>query len=547
MAFLDLKNVHFKSISKNTINENWLFLQNQGRIDFNKPRVINYENWMHDIWKNESCYVVAAGPSLKGFDFNLLNNKHTIGINHVIEDYNDFEWFIFLDQRFLDLTSYDLREYKGHIFAQNNTELNPAKNITLFKCKNDSVGDKFSDGLFKSALTGLVALNLAILSGANPIYLLGLDCGGSFTDTYHYKNDYPGEEKTKIKYRKYQRTAYFFDNFAAWKDRIINLSEISQIKTFKKKSLQEHFAKKNQLKIESRKPVVMHLSFSGDVLQLGDISRLIIRNCYGKHRLESIDNPIPDADLYILEHFISTNRQINNFAYKEKAIDLVHTMNCYPIGNFKKIISLTNTWKKILAQKGIDSNVIYGGIDIFEYKDRAKFENKTIGRITRWSETKIHPGWNQIIKGILDENQDVKCLIYTQFLRTAKRPILKHERMIYDESVHIFEYKGQYLKNMSIYVHANHTFKEICSHALMEAMAAGLPIILLYEESSAEVLGDAGIICNTIDEVKKNILLLLQDKDLWSEYSLKSLKRAQFFSYKKMIKKWDKVIKECLK
>jgi glycosyltransferase involved in cell wall biosynthesis len=550
--FLDMKNIKMKknrAIVKQTSNiqQTWDFLRNQGKIDLNRPRFIPGAPWVHGFWKNEPCYIVAAGPSLKGFDFKLLDNKHTIGMNHMIETYDKFEWFIFLDQRFLDITTYDMKKFKGHVFAQNTTELNPAENITLFKCKNDGVSYNFDDGLFKSALTALVALNLAILSGANPIYLLGCDCGGAIDGDkqYHYRADYTGEDKNLFRYRKYQRTAYFFDNFSQWKDRIINLSAISEIKTFKKQSWKSHFAKP-EIQTQGRLPSIAHMSFTGDVTFMGDFSRHIIRSCYGRHSLHRF-NETPEADLYILEHFQSTRREVENFQYKNKAIDLVHTVGCSPKGDFKKVIALTKTWKKILAKEGINSQVIYGGIDIGEYTHRASFENKTFGRITRWSTGKIHPEWNRIVKKIIDTDKQYKNIMYVHFLETKNRPPLYHDQIKYNESVKIFEYKGQYLWNLSVYIHANHTFLEICSHALIEAMATGLPIVLLYEESSAEVLGEAGIICQSIDEVRDKTLQLLQDKDMWNEYSQKSLNRAKFFTHTKMIEEWDKVIKECLK
>jgi len=34
-------------------------------------------------WKDEDCYIIGGGPSLKRFNWSLLKGKKTIGINRV--------------------------------------------------------------------------------------------------------------------------------------------------------------------------------------------------------------------------------------------------------------------------------------------------------------------------------------------------------------------------------------------------------------------------------------------------------------------------------
>ncbi|MGE5810397.1 MAG: hypothetical protein ACM339_02775, partial [Ignavibacteria bacterium] len=76
------------------------FFLKKGIIDNNILEHPNYMN-IKNVWLNEPCFIVGAGPALKEFiaevGFDFLNGKHTIGINHVIEDYDKFEWFFFLD------------------------------------------------------------------------------------------------------------------------------------------------------------------------------------------------------------------------------------------------------------------------------------------------------------------------------------------------------------------------------------------------------------------------------------------------------------------
>lgn len=532
------------------------FFLKKGIVDNNFLEHANYMN-IKNVWLNEPCFIVGAGPALKEFiaevGFDFLNGKHTIGINHVIEDYDKFEWFFFLDKRFLERTTYNINNYKGRIFAQATTGLKTADNITVFFCQGNKPTLFIEKGLYNGNLSGLSALNLALITGANPIYLLGFGEGKSSSfKSYHYKNNYTGEVKTDKVYQKFIRVKKQYSAFSEYADRIIHVTEGNDIKDFKKMRIEE-FKRKFKL----NKPVaiktiprICHLSFSDRIEDHADITREIINKGFGDHYLYDVNKGnVPNADLYIFEHFISTKIKADNFQYKHKAIDIVHTTNCIPVGNWKKIIVLTEAWKKYLNQHGINNNinVITGGINLDDYKDiNPDYNNQIFGRITRWSPGKIHPEWNKIVGEILTEIQESKCLIYTQLDNVDQRPPLKHERMIYDKSVKIDDFKGNYLKNLSIYVHANGSFKETMSHAVIEAMATGLPIIYLSEPAIDEIMGNAGIKCANIQEVKKNIILLLKDKGKKEYYGALSKERSQKFHVNNFLNGMNKIIKECL-
>jgi glycosyltransferase involved in cell wall biosynthesis len=71
---------------------------------------------------------------------------------------------------------------------------------------------------------------------------------------------------------------------------------------------------------------------------------------------------------------------------------------------------------------------------------------------------------------------------------------------------------------------------------LLEAMAAGLPIIAVKAEKSAAseiVDGKNGILCE-LDELKENIVKLLDDIDLQKELALKGLETSKDFD-------WDRI------
>jgi hypothetical protein len=193
---------------------------------------------INNVWKNEPCYVVGCGTSLRGFDFNNLNGKHSIGINYAVEDY-EFEWLLYVNN--LDGLSYDLNKFPGYIFAHQSTQFYREDRIFKFKAidNNGEPSLRIEDGLYNCYLSGIAATNLAIISGANPIYLLGLDCGGGTKEDKHYRQIFNGHVDSVA---KYERGAQYFEKFFLWKDRIINLSLISNIKVFAKQDWRDHFA-----------------------------------------------------------------------------------------------------------------------------------------------------------------------------------------------------------------------------------------------------------------------------------------------------------------
>jgi hypothetical protein len=229
---------------KNGSDELWFKLQVQAILD-NKPSLIGPFNGIENAWKGEPCYVVGSSRGLAsamqdGFTFDRLHGQHSIGINHIIEDYHYFEWFLFLDGRFLKLSKYDvIGHYKGRVFATRRSGLTPSDKITIFYKTKEAPTEQIINGLYDGQVSGVCALHLAIISGANPIYMLGMDNGGikSNKDGNHFKKDYTGESlKTKGWENYLEKIPRFFDRFEKWKDRIINVDPLGDIKTFRKVS-----------------------------------------------------------------------------------------------------------------------------------------------------------------------------------------------------------------------------------------------------------------------------------------------------------------------
>jgi len=547
-----------KVIRSRDVDKVWDIYMNNGWID-GKVYTPGPFGGINNCWKNKPCFVIGSGPDLKVFidqvGFQFLEGKHSIGINHVIETWDRFEWFLFLDRRFLKKTTYDLYKFKGKIFAQNNTGISAdLKNVVRFQCGTKKPTIDIKDGLYSNKFSGLAALNLAIIAGANPIFLIGFGMGKDGNkNLFHFRTKYQGVgTQPKEQYGKYLKVYNNFRHFKKWHPAIIHVTEGQSLVDFKKINFQTlkrkfNISKRFEKNVNVNKniaPRIVHLSFSNNVNVHADITRAIIDKCYGNHYLYTF-NDIPNADLYITEHFISTRRFIDNFPYRHKTINIIHSMNCFPIGNWKCNVALTHAWKTLLSKRGVQNiRVIYGGINLKPYKNVNRNKGRKIfGRITRWSPGKIPDWWNGMITEILDANENVSCLMFIDN-RNRARKLLNHKRMIYDYSCKINDFKGNWLKKLNIYVHANGYFRETMSFAAIEAMATGLPIIYLKEPALREVVGDNGICVNNKQELKTTILNLLYDNDICEKYSQLSKERSKFFDIKKTIKKFDELIKE---
>jgi glycosyltransferase involved in cell wall biosynthesis len=561
MGMIQLRDINLEKAKRNkSPDRTWRLFQEMGLLDGSSLKDRNYSG-VDGVWAGKPAYVIGTGKGLKntlaavgGWEF--FRGKHTIGINHAIEDWDGFEWFLFLDERFIKRTTYDLGRYRGLIFAQATTGMKPSGNVKVFFCQRRGPSELLKDGLFNGNLSGLAALNLAICSGADPIYLIGNGGDGEATaESYHYKENYTAEIKEPKRLKKFQNVLKYFDHFAPWSPRIIHVSKVSDIPTFKRID-HASFAARHKLlpRVEARTARIVHLSFSDDIKVHADITRHIISECVGKHTIIDARKGIPPADMYIAEHFLSTTQAINAMtpAQKAKTINIVHTVNVLPQGTWGKTIALTEAWKRWLQKHLIKvDRVIVPGIDLAPYRDvTPDYSAQVFGRMTRWSASKVHPEWNRATLEILAAVPGSRCVMFTEKPEGGSRPFLKNERITYDHSCRIDMFKGDFLCRLSVYVHANGSFKETLSFAVIEAMATGLPIVYLDEGTGVleEVTGCLGIRCATINAVRDSVIELLRDTEKRKALGAKCREFA-FSRYDKtrMVSEFNALIEEELR
>jgi len=160
-------------------------------------------------------FLVAGGPSLKGFDFSKLKNEDTIVVNKSIFDVPSPNYFITVDYTFLrkininkfksikttkvfvvDFSHSFLKEQNGQIV---DTRFNLIYDLNVFDViiksyRAEGIGYSFDD--FRTGLnSGYCALQQAVILGYKEIILLGFDLNAS--DTTHYHRGY-GEERNSF-------------------------------------------------------------------------------------------------------------------------------------------------------------------------------------------------------------------------------------------------------------------------------------------------------------------------------------------------------------
>ena len=208
-------------------------------------------DWLPEtqIWEDEPCYIIGGGPSLKNFNWNLLFEKNVIGCNAAFYIGVDLiPIMIFGDGAFLRQHRSGLDNYSknGGLVITNSHIVNrfdPPEYLKQMKKANRGL---IKDGLGWNANTGASAINLALLFGANPIYLLGYDMKLSPEGEKNFHNAYNDTPNTKAYDRFLRGMAEVARDLPQLfpGHQVINLEDdTSALKVFQKESLKEHFSK----------------------------------------------------------------------------------------------------------------------------------------------------------------------------------------------------------------------------------------------------------------------------------------------------------------
>lgn len=198
---------------------------------------------LDNLYQGLPVYVVSTGTSLRGFDFQRLNGKITIGINRIVEYYHP-TILHFIDKTAHQTHEKALRNYNGMIICgegagptvshanvfeikRNVDTFELSENVTSISKK---VSRSFSDGLYGGG-AGCTALHTAILLGGNPIYLLGYDF---YEDDGRYFDEYDTSRNNKYLLGAYQIAFEGIEHLARedWIPKIYNGNPRSRMTAF---------------------------------------------------------------------------------------------------------------------------------------------------------------------------------------------------------------------------------------------------------------------------------------------------------------------------
>jgi hypothetical protein len=181
------KGYNTNKVGKVSIKNNIPVIQKRD-INVNLKKSNNIAN-VEPIWSGETVYIIGGGPSLIGFNWNILAGKKTIAINKAVLTYPTADVLYWTDSRVYGWYKKEIDSFRGLKYSIRYHSSYLADINVLKK------GDKFGLNESKDALchgnnSGYAAINLAYLLGAKRIILLGYDMHND-GKRGHYHDGYP--------------------------------------------------------------------------------------------------------------------------------------------------------------------------------------------------------------------------------------------------------------------------------------------------------------------------------------------------------------------
>ena len=184
----------------------------------------------------------------------------------------------------------------------------------------------------------------------------------------------------------------------------------------------------------------------------------------------------------------------------------------------------------ILPQLGVDPEVFKKrGVD--NLKKKLGLRSFVIGNFARLEEQKGIRTILDAFKKIKDQN--------TSLLFVGSGPLLNEIQQLASEDPRIVapgvvnhSDMPSYFSLLDVFILASETtpvWKEQFGHVLIEAMAAGVPIVGSNSGAIPEVVGEAGLIFKEKDseDLREKLEELITNKKLWQELSKKGLERVK--------------------
>lgn len=165
---------------KNKINEAYSYLPQA-------PSILEINSW-----RDRRCFITAGGESIKDFNYTKLDGELTIGVNksflfyHPTLNYSmDITLIAEIMEKKIEYCEKSVStlekwvNYNGiRVFLSPTNSYETPTNPPLYfirRREEPAIYSDINEGIYGGSNSGFGALMLAILMGANPIYLLGFD------------------------------------------------------------------------------------------------------------------------------------------------------------------------------------------------------------------------------------------------------------------------------------------------------------------------------------------------------------------------------------
>jgi hypothetical protein len=148
----------------------------------------NINTTVSPIWKGETIYLIGGGPSLKGFDWELLRDKKIIAVNRAFQMLPWAGVLYWTDAQFYRWYRKEIDAFAGTKITCRPLEL-PRKDIIVLQGIKSYGLDLRPTHICDGNNSGYGALNLAVKLGCKKIYLLGYDMHSEDGET-HWHNGY---------------------------------------------------------------------------------------------------------------------------------------------------------------------------------------------------------------------------------------------------------------------------------------------------------------------------------------------------------------------
>lgn len=153
---------------------------------------------VEERWPDSTVYILGGGPSLNKVNFDLIKDKHVLGVNQAYQLGDWVDVCYSGDRRWYYWNVPQVSKYKGIMYTSYPAFL-PRKNcptINLGRISSYGISDKSRHSIAWNGNSGASAINVAYWLGARRVVLLGFDMQ-RIGDEFNWHDKYPAIKRSK--------------------------------------------------------------------------------------------------------------------------------------------------------------------------------------------------------------------------------------------------------------------------------------------------------------------------------------------------------------